>query len=73
MLLLPNAGFLCRADDGSEHTVIVTQKMIDASTMEDQEFVPGMKTLRTLFGQHCNFIDDNTFKIVETGQTIRKI
>lgn len=63
----------CRADDGSEHTIIEYQEIIESQTMTGHHSVPGLKTLRDSRGRHCNFIDDDTFEIVETGQTVRKV
>ena len=63
----------CRADDGSEHTIIEYQEMIDASTMDQTKSVPGFTTLVDSHGRVCNFIDDDTFKIVATGQIVRKV
>ena len=65
--------FRCVADDGSEHTIIEFQEMIDTSTLKGRELVPGIKSLRDSHGGPCNFIDDDTFEIVQTGQIVRKV
>ena len=63
----------CRSDDGSEHTIIEYQEMIDVSPVDRTKSVPGLKTLVDSLGRHCNFTDDDTFEIVVTGQIVRKV
>ena len=62
------------SESGNEHTVIVYQEYIDVSTHDDPNAsIPGSKSGVTLEGYHVNFIDENTFKIVETDEIVRRI
>jgi hypothetical protein len=64
----------CRDDAGNQHTVIEYQEIIPAPSFGDPSAkIFGMKRLTLSTGDHVNFIDENTFKIVATDQIIRRV
>ena len=66
--------FDVRSNDGYEKTIIIWQDLIDAGTMQNPTAViPGMKEARTIDGQACNRIDDDTFEIVSSGIKVQRI
>lgn len=62
-----------RSDDGALHEIDEIQEYVDASTYKGEAWIEGLKRLETASGGHVNYIDDNTFKIVATGQVIRRV
>ena len=64
--------FTAKSDSGRTHTIVIYQEWIDASTMDDPGAkIPGMKRLATSSGEAVNRIDEKTFQIVATGETVR--
>lgn len=61
-----------RADDGTLYEVYEIQEYVDASSFDGEAWVKGLKRLELDDGTHVNHIDDNTFKIVVTGEVIRR-
>ena len=65
--------FDARNANGQVYRLYVYQDIIDAGTFDDPHAtLPGMKRIVTGQGQHVNFIDDNTFKIVATDETLTR-
>jgi hypothetical protein len=66
--------FFAVADDGTEYVIVEHQEIIDAAHHGDKRAgLPGMKRLATLDGRAVNYIDSETFQIVETDEIVRKI
>jgi hypothetical protein len=62
-----------RSDSGIEHIVIEYQDYISAGTFDNPNGeVAGLKSLRTDTGLFVNYIDSETFLIVQTGEIVRK-
>lgn len=62
------------SESGKEYTVTVYQEDIDVSSHDNPNAtIPGHKRALTLEGYHVNFIDDNTFRIVETNEIVHSI
>lgn len=57
------------ADDGTVHTIVCIQEYVDDLSGP----IKGMRRLELLDGSPVNYIDDSTFKIVHTGQIVRKL
>ena len=64
--------YRCSYERGGEIKVLEYQDMIDATTMGDphRKYVPGLKRLELETGGAVNFIDDDTFEIVATGERL---
>ncbi len=60
---------------GVRVTVNVFQEFVEATAMGDtaRQWIPGMKRMELGDGSPVNYIDANTFKIVETDEIIRKV
>ena len=69
-----NREIICADDEGNRYTVQEWQRMRELRPLNGPvQKVPGMKSLRTTSGLHVNYIDENTFEIVETDTTIRRV
>jgi hypothetical protein len=65
--------FDTRKANGQVVRLYVYQDMIDAGTFDNPHAtLPGMKRIVTSQGQHVNFIDENTFKIAVTDETLAR-
>jgi hypothetical protein len=66
--------FLAKSDDGKYYTIIEYQSYTSTATLENPHGeIAGFKRLVTSTGLQVNFIDAETFKIVETNETLRKL
>jgi hypothetical protein len=66
--------FRARKDDGEVVTVIEFQEQISFRPLNGPpSSLPGAKVLTLPDGSHVNFIDENTFKIVQTGEVVRRL
>ena len=67
--------FLVKTDAGKEYVIIQYQEYIDVSSHDDQnaKILGKLKTLLTEEGFTVTFIDDETFKILETNEIVRKV
>jgi hypothetical protein len=59
--------------DGYSYTVVILQNFIKTRTRSGVSRHPGLKEARTIDGWALNTSDGETFEIVDTGTTIRKI
>jgi hypothetical protein len=65
--------FDTRKANGQVVRLYVYQDVIDAGTRDDSHAtLLGMKRIVTGQGQHVNFIDVNTFKIVVTNEALTR-
>lgn len=64
--------FAVYAADGTKLRVITIQHMIDATSMDGPGVVPGLRELRLEDGRAVNYLDENTFQIVATGEIVRR-
>jgi hypothetical protein len=63
--------FTVKSDEGKEYTIIEYQEYIqDRNSDAEKE---GLKRLTTSEEFHVHVIDNNTFKIFETGEIVSKI
>lgn len=67
--------FDAESEDGQRFHIFVYTTMIDTQTMRDANSPPceGMKEARTTEGYHCNYIDDETFEIVQLGLQVKRV
>lgn len=64
--------FDTRASDGRMERLYVYQQIIDAGTLDDPHAtIPGLKRIETADGHAVNFVDDQTFTLVSTGETLK--
>ncbi len=62
------------SESGQVHSIIVWQEWHDVGTASDPTAkVPGLKEMITSEGIHVNYIDPNTFKLVNTDEIIRRV
>src|ERR1035441_3133891 len=57
--------------DGSSCQAYISQDRIDVSSMDGHDSISGLKTIRLGDGTPLNYIDENTFKNVITGELLR--
>ena len=60
------------AKDGTKHRVFVHQERIVTSSMEGPSSIQGLKTVMLADGTPLNYVDDNTFKNVVTGELLSR-
>jgi len=67
--------FLAKTDNGKEYIIVQYQEYIDTThlTSSRREEIAGHKRLATSTGLDVSYIDPKTFKIVNTGEIIRKV
>ena len=66
--------FLVKTDEGKEYIVIQYQEFIPTSSFDNPNAeVEGLRRLATSTDLHVNYIDPNTFKVVETNEIVRKV
>lgn len=66
--------FQAQNEAGDVFTIIVFQRFGDSRPLSGPvRYLPGSKRMVLLDGSHVNYIDAETFKIVETDEIIRKI
>lgn len=67
--------FLAKTDTGKEYIIVQYQEYIDAThlTSSRREEIAGLKRLATSTGLDVTYIDPKTFKIVSTGEIVRKV
>jgi hypothetical protein len=66
--------FQANGDDGKEYTIIIWQEFKTVRTMGNQTSVsPGLKSAKLADGRPCNRLEDNIFKVVETGNILTRI
>jgi hypothetical protein len=61
------------AETGQTYSINEYQEFIEVETKEGREFIPGMKELRLDDGSRVNYIDENTFKIVQSGTILKRV
>jgi hypothetical protein len=61
---------LLYGEDGTQHRAFVHQERIDTSSMGGVGSIPGMKTCRLANGMLLNYVDDQTFENVATGELL---
>ena len=61
-------------DDGGIITVFEFQQQVSSRPLDGPaRTLPGMKVLTLPDGSPVNFVDEHTFKIVQTGEIVRRI
>ncbi|MBK8502164.1 MAG: hypothetical protein IPL46_08130 [Saprospiraceae bacterium] len=63
------------SDSGTKYLMSIYAKMIDQTNKDNPTAPPreGLKSIKTSQGFHCNRIDNDTFKVVETGEIVRRV
>ena len=64
--------FTATAETGETFTIQLWQEFITVDSLGGRETLPGLKSLRTDTGQNVNYIDENTFQIVQTDMIVRR-
>jgi hypothetical protein len=59
-------------EDGTHYRALVHQGRIDTSSMDGVSSIPGLKTIRLQDGTPLNYVDDETFKNVVTGELLSR-
>ena len=70
-MALPNS-FLVYKDDGTALRVLVIRSRVNTSTLDGPSSIEGLPQLQLEDGTPLNVIDENTFKIVTTGERVRR-
>lgn len=66
--------YRCIGDAGREYTVIEYQNFTRHQTLNNPpQDIPGSKGCALSDGRDVNWIDENTFQIVQTDEFVRKI
>ncbi|RWC61071.1 hypothetical protein [Mesorhizobium sp.] len=74
MPTVENERINARSDGGTTHIVIETQNIIETRMLDGSvSRTKGLKSLRLQNGAAVNHIDDDTFKIVQTDEIIRRV
>ena len=61
------------SDEGDIYTVVVFQEFTEFRSLTGGSTVPGLQEFRLLDGSFVNQIDPETFQILDTEETIRKV
>ena len=65
--------FKAQSESGTIYEIIEFGSSIDASSQDERALIPGLCTLITSAGSPVNDQGDGTFRIVHTGDVVRKI
>ena len=58
--------------DGAKHRAYIHQERVNASSLDGPDSILGPKTARLATGPALNFVDDNTFKNIVTGELLTR-
>lgn len=62
------------SDSGRAYVVVVLQEFIERTPIgRPREWLPGIKSYELESGMPVNFVDDDTFRIVQTDEVIKKV
>lgn len=62
------------SDAGNEYTIIEYQEYISVNSFDNtNNEIKGLKSLITTTGYSVNYINPDTFKIVNTNEIVRKV
>jgi hypothetical protein len=64
---------LLYGEDGTQQRAFVHQERINTSSMDGVASIPGLKTIRLQDGTPLNYVDEQTFKNVATGELLSRI
>jgi hypothetical protein len=65
--------FQAKDDDGKVFTIVEYQHMIEITLSGKISIAKGTKGMFLTNGHSVNYIDDETFEVVETGKFIRRV
>ena len=65
--------YVAQSDGGDRHVVLEYQEFIEVETKDGREFIPGMKEYHLETGGRVNWVDDDTFKIVQSGAILKRV
>ena len=68
--------FRAKNENGKEYIIIEYGEEIDVTSFDSggkREYIPGLRRLATSNGLSVNQINPETFQIVSTGETVRKV
>ena len=60
------------SDSGKTYVVICQQEIVEVSSMSGSSTVAGMKRIILSTGDAVNYVNDRTFTVVHTGETIHR-
>ena len=64
--------YVCKGDDGRSYSVVDFQEFTDASTKDGEDWLPGRRWLELPSGSRLIPVDNDTFRIRETGVLVVK-
>jgi hypothetical protein len=66
--------FKARDQGGQGYEVVIYQEFLEHRSMDSEfsDWIPGLKSIELADGSPINFIDQDSFLIVATGQVIRR-
>ena len=67
------ARFRAKTEAGREYVIVQYQEYFSVPSFDDPDETPGRKWMTTSAGLPVNYIDPETFKIVQTDEIVRKI
>lgn len=66
--------FKAKGNSGSEYEVLVIQRLVRNSTLDGLDSsLAGLPEAMLADGRRLNKIDDDTFKVVDTGEVVRRL
>ena len=65
--------FKVRSETGQEYEVQEIQNFVDASSFDGPATIPGRRRFALSGGGALNYVDDQTLKIVASGQVVRRV
>jgi hypothetical protein len=65
--------YVAQTEGGERHVVIEFTEYIDVGGKDGPEQIPGMKELRLEGGGRVNYIDDDTFEIVQSRTILKRV
>lgn len=60
------------SEAGQTYTIVCLQDQIDTSTVEGHATIPMLKRFVTASGEVCSQVDDETFVVAQTNETLRR-
>lgn len=74
MRIVETDRFNARSDDGTIYTVIEYQNILESRMLDGSvSRAKGLKSLFLTNGASVNYIDDDTFQVVQTDEIIRRV
>lgn len=65
--------FAVETENGGRYTIALIQEYRIVSAMSGRQRIAGLRRYDVLEGGHANYVDDQTVKIVATGELARRV